>query len=360
LRDAQEQWAGRNQLLLALSRYAPVVLLEQRHAGHKVPIPSIDKIADNVFVVRNALALRTSRPGRRHSGVSAAIDGHLFRRSLRSVGIRDYVFWLTEADPVLIRGVPSRSLIYDCADPNFLPQHQASFDEAERQVAERAVLTFSTAQSLLSKMKRINQNSFLLPNATSQDFLPDQTATLPRPDGLEGIRSPMVGYLGTIDWRFDPDPVITAAQLLPDCTFAIVGRVNEDREDAVAPLRRLSNVVMPGQVDYEQGRAWVGAFDVGLIPFTVGPMNDAINPVKMYMYLMAGLPVVSTNVAECRRNPFVRAAANSEEFAAFVQECTRPDFESDAAKRTEFALLNTWEVRAHEAVALLRQYGLLQ
>jgi glycosyltransferase involved in cell wall biosynthesis len=358
LRDAEEDWGGRNKLLLSLSRYGPVVLLERRQNGSRRPVSSIERLAENLYVVRSAFALRSSRIGRRMSRLAAAIDGIWFRRNLHSIGISDYVFWLSVADPVLALGVPSGGLVYDCVDPNFLPEGQRDFDDAEREVATRSALTLSTANTLHAKMKTYNPKSFLLPNATSWDFHPRQTDTLPSPSELRGKLQPVVGYLGTVDWRFDATVVLAAAQALPECTFAIVGRVNDDQDDAVAPLRQLPNVVMPGQVDYHEGLSWVAAFDVGIIPFTIGEMNDAINPVKMYMYLMAGLPVVATATAECRGNTFVSTATTPDEFARLLRGsvATRPT--PDRQQRIEFALHNTWDIRADEAVTLLRSNGL--
>ena len=88
-------------------------------------------------------------------------------------------------------------------------------------------------------------------------------------------------------------------------------------------------------------------------------MNDAINPVKMYMYLMAGLSVVATAIEECRQNVFVRTADTSAEFTRLLQEAVGETPAADRGDRIEFALRNTWEVRAEEAIVLLRQNGML-
>ncbi len=358
LRDAQEEWPSRNQLLLALSHHTPVVLLESRHNHERMPTPTIERISHNVYVMHSALALRTSRFGRRFGRFAARLDGAWFHRNLQSVGISKYIYWLTVADPVLALGVPSRSLIYDCADPNFLPNRQADFDIAEYQIATRAALTLSTAHSLQKRMSVFNPKSFLLPNATGRDFHPQSTADLPRPHSLEGRYGPIVGYLGTVDWRFDPTFVFAAAKALPELTFAIVGRINDDQSDQIAALRRLPNVVMPGQVGYSEGRAWVAAFDIGIIPFKISETNDNINSVKMYMYLMAGLPVVATAVEECRRNDFVSTASTPDEFIQLIRQSTASSSTHDCQQRINFALRNTWEVRACEAIGLLRQNGL--
>ena len=358
LRDAVEEWAGRNQLLLALRRYTPIVLMERRAARERMPTPTIEQISHNLYVIRSALALRTSRLGSRFSRFASKVDGGWFHRNLQSVGISEYVFWLTAANPVLAMGVSSDRLVYDCADPNFLPETQTDFDIAESKIATRAALTLSTAHSLHARMSVLNPKSFLLPNATSRDFHPQSTVGLPRPHSIEGRRGAIVGYLGTVDWRFDPAFVFAAAQALPELTFAIVGRINSDQSDGIADLRQLPNVVMPGQVGYNEGRAWVAAFDIGIIPFKINEMNDAINPVKMYMYLMGGLPVVATAIEECRINDFVQTASTPDEFTHLIRQATTNSPAADYQKRIDFALRNTWEVRAREAVSLLELNGL--
>ena len=358
LRDALKEWPSRNQLMWSLSNHTPVIFLECHRSPSRNPVSYIYQETENLYVLRSAFTLRSSRYGRRLPRLVSAIDGAWFERSLRSVGISRYIYWLTVADPVLALRIRSADLVYDCADPNFLPGRQAKFDAAESQIAARAALTFSTAHSLWAKMTTYNSKSFLLPNATSLDFHPSRTAHLPSPPLLTGRLGAVFGYLGTIDWRFDPTFVRAAARALPGCTFAIVGRVNSDQEDALAPLRQLPNVIMPGQVSYDDGRAWVAAFDVATIPFKIGATNDAINPVKMYMYLMAGLPIVTTDMAECRLNPFVRTATTPIDYVRLLQESIsqRPPPDRDA--RISFARRNTWDIRANEALNILREHRL--
>ena len=55
----------------------------------------------------------------------------------------------------------------------------------------------------------------------------------------------------------------------------------------------------------------------GLMPFAQGPMTRHVNPIKLYEYLAAGLPVVSTPLPEAERflGP-VQIAATASQFAA--------------------------------------------
>jgi len=86
--------------------------------------------------------------------------------------------------------------------------------------------------------------------------------------------------------------------------------------------------------------------------------------VKMYMYLAAGKPVVCTDCRECRRHgPLVVAAPSRDAFVASIREAAEGDAAGEAgrvAARTALARANTWQDRAHQAAARLREHELFQ
>jgi glycosyltransferase involved in cell wall biosynthesis len=353
-------WPGRNQLMAAMAKHTQVILL-QKSAGAR-PLsrprrPRLERLDGDLWVARDAFNLTTRRGSRRLGNLAPMADGYQLRSALAEFGVRSWLLWLTVPDPRLSHGVPDERLVYDCMDPNFLPDHEAEFNRNEFALANRARVVFASARVLHERMRKVNANAYLLPNAAP---VPTTAAlvSLPRPAGLENRAGPIVGYLGTIDWRFDAETMTQTARALPDITFAIVGRINKDQMAKVAALRQLPNVVMPGQVSIEDGEAYVSAFDVGLIPFTPTAMNDAINPVKMHMYLAYGKPVVSTWIAECRANPWVTATSTPAEFAAAIQRLVTTLDTGAAERRREQALRNTWEHRARSAIQVLAQHNL--
>jgi hypothetical protein len=353
------QWPGRNQLMAALAKHTSVVILQASaniHEHLSIPTrPTIERLDEGLFLMRDAFSVRTHRIGKHFWKLSSKVDGRWFRRALNEAGLGDYLMWLTVNDPVLSQGTPAERLVYDCMDPNFLDNTQAEFDRSEFALAARAKVVFASAASLFARMQGANRNTYLLPNATAVDDAVNESE--PPPPLRERI-GPVVGYLGTIDWRFDADCVTYAASALPDVTFAIVGRVNADQEAKVARLRQLPNVVMPGQVGKVEGAAYTKAFDVGLIPFTPSAMNDAINPVKMYMYLASGIPVVSTWIAECRANPLVTAAETHDDFVQAIRNSLDQRDEVSVQSRKEFGRTNTWDHRARTAIEVLANNGL--
>ena len=138
----------------------------------------------------------------------------------------------------------------------------------------------------------------LVPNACDPNALPEPAA--------EPVRAGLV-YVGTLgDW-LDWEWVTHLAEQWPDRSVELIGPVYR------RPPRRLpANVSLVGPLPQADAYRRMQASCVGLIPFRVGPLTDAVDPLKYYEYLACGLSVLSTPTAPMRRrtgSPGVRIAA---------------------------------------------------
>jgi glycosyltransferase involved in cell wall biosynthesis len=106
---------------------------------------------------------------------------------------------------------------------------------------------------------------------------------------------PVAGYVGVIDERLDLGLIADVADELPDWDIRIVGPVAKiDQHDL--PAR--PNLSYPGPVEYRKLPSALGEFDVALMPFALNEATRSISPTKTLEYFAAGLPVVSTKVAD--------------------------------------------------------------
>jgi len=346
-------------LMRALSHHIPVVFFDG--GTDRLWQVSIQQPEPNVTVVRGLTAVCQRFQQRGLGAVASAYAAWHLRKVRRKYG--RVVFWAGENWLRPYRFIRHDDLIYDCVDPCLSedPRRIEIFDAREATVARPARLVFASAAVLHEKMLRLNPASFLVENSAGvEDHHPSHTGHLPMPAELHGLRRPIIGYLGAFDSRLDYAAMTALARLLPDCTFALAGRVNRDQEENVKELRSLPNVSMPGQISYEAGKAFVAALDVGLIPFRPGPIGDAINPTKMWCYLMAGKPVVSTAIRESLRYPgFVHAGATPQDMAAMVRKALAETGEPFISARLKFSLENTYDCRCDEVLTRMRQTGLL-
>ncbi len=128
---------------------------------------------------------------------------------------------------------------------------------------------------------------------------------------------PVAGFVGVLDERLDTALVAEVARMLPDWEIRLVGPVADFKFDP-ALLPHAPNITYLGQQAYEDLPAVMAGFDVALMPFALNEATRSISPTKTLEYLAAGLPVVSTPVADVVSDfgSVVRIAAQPAEFAA--------------------------------------------
>ncbi len=135
----------------------------------------------------------------------------------------------------------------------------------------------------------------LIPNAVDVDAY---AAEYPRPTDLPA--TPVVLYLGTLHRdRLDVDlSAELATSLRGEATLVLVGPDALDPADSDR-LRRAGAVLL-GPRDHTEVPAYLTNADVLVVPHVVTPFTDSLDPIKVYEYLAARRPVVSTPVAGFR------------------------------------------------------------
>jgi glycosyltransferase involved in cell wall biosynthesis len=116
-------------------------------------------------------------------------------------------------------------------------------------------------------------------------------------------------------------------------------------------MQQYPNIFLLGVKPYSLLPYYLSCMDVCLIPFTINKLTLAANPVKLYEYLAAGKPVVSTELPEVLINASEVAsiAKNDVDFIRKV-ECAvhaskDPQEKSRVLKRITFAKENSWQKR---------------
>lgn len=256
------------------------------------------------------------------------------------VALVDLPFWSPVAS-----ALPGTPLIYDCMD------YHGGFSTAtkktsqlEAQLVEQCDLLVVTSRWLWDRHKDI-PGKCLIPNAGEVRFFskkPDNT--------IDFGDGPIVGYVGAIaDW-FDVDLVVKVATSRPDVEFILVGST---AFCDTAPLKKLENVRLVGEVPYLEVPRYVHAFDCCFIPFQLTELIRATSPVKIYEYLAAGKPVVSINLPELEPiSDLVHLAKTADEFTSLIDvaldECADKAL---AEQRATWASRHDWSHRINTLLA---------
>jgi len=345
--------ARQQYLMRAMSRYLPVVFLDGV-AEHSYRV-EIEAPQGNVTVVRGLVPFCQRLDRRGLTFLARKYANWRLRRFRRQY--RRIIFWASENWLRPYRFIDHDALIFDCIDPCFSeePDRVRRFQERDRAVLAEADLAFATADTLAEFCRRNHANVVLLNNAAdSDDYRPELLEAAPRPAWWPENNKPVAAYLGNLDWRVDFAAVTRACREHPEIQFVMAGNPLHDLDEALTKLKEIPNVICPGRISLADGRYLLRHCAIGMIPFTTGRMNDAINPVKMYIYALLGKPIAGTKVHELTERPHIVFTAHdfSRAVEAALDAARRPD---TAAHLQTFAAANTWGARAETAWAEIQK-----
>src|SRR5262249_35249785 len=150
-------------------------------------------------------------------------------------------------------------------------------------------------------------------------------------------------FVGNLEAKIDIELIGKLAQRFKDCQVVLLGSTHAN--PAVRQLEKYGNVRMPGVVPYEQIGAWMSRFDVAIVPHLNMAMTRNMNPLKLYVYLSANIPVVSTEIFNIARDAeLVSVATTHDDFVARVA-AVLAEGRSRGAGQSAYALENSWAKR---------------
>ena len=273
------------------------------------------------------------------------------------VGARPTVFWVypTNDDlPALIDALEPDVVVADVVDDD-RAWHTATSPMYDRidlnyeQVLARSDVVVANCTPVADSMRAYAPDIRVVPNAC--DF-PDSTAPPPVPKELRGLRGPIIGYVGNLSTRIDITLLNAVARARPDWQFVFVGSAHFDQ--SVLRLDDLANVHFVGVKPYDEAQRFVAHFDVGLIPHVDNEMTRSMNPLKAYVYVAAGVPVVSTPIANLDElsdlGGLITIANGPDEFVAAIEAALRSGM--NAPDRDALAP-SSWPARVEAVMALV-------
>ena len=145
----------------------------------------------------------------------------------------------------------------------------------------RRTLASETDRPLILLGNGVEMAHFEAPRA-----LPADLAVLPRP---------RIGYVGLLSHFLDFEQLETLRRNRGGGTVVLMGPGTPATDAAVSEFSRREGVAVLGPRPYADVPAYMQGLDVGVIPFRASdPYVQGINPNKVYQYLAAGLPVITT------------------------------------------------------------------
>ena len=344
-----------------MARGGKVLYVEPHRSLLRRPEPTGSRVAPAAR--RGPLEILTPPPALPFSGYLPAVNRWNYARTAGR--IRRRLLDLGWQEPrAIVAGFPKQvdlldhfadvPVCYDVMDdyPLFFGLRQrAVIARLHRRLLRRADVVAAASDTLAERCRGVARRIVRVANGVSPAFH-EACATVEADPAVLALPAPRLGYVGTIDRWLDFDVLGLLARAFPEGSVVVVGP--ETRAAPELP----PNVHLVGGRPHDALPAILRALDAGLVPFKRTPLTDAVNPVKVYEYLSAGLHVLSADIAGVA------------EFGEMVSVCTTPDAWVSAARqavgrstrpgadaRRTFAANHLWPDRARAILQAIEEAG---
>lgn len=240
--------------------------------------------------------------------------------------------------------------VYYCYDGIGTRRHGKRIFAIDETFSKKVDAIITTSDYINENKKKFNKNSFVVKNGVDYE-----TFRKFAKKELTANKRKTVGYIGSLDHRFDIETVEFAVNQLKNYDFHFTGNL---RNQAIKQrLAGYPNVSFFDPVPPNKVPALLATCDIGIIPYIVNEINKNIYPLKINEYMAVGVPVVMTAFANLPEfEKVVSTASNKEEFVQMLKNETGNDNTESIQNRILFAKSNSWDNKAGEFGAVLNKF----
>lgn len=297
----------------------------------------------------------------------AALQGRVLqiRDALNRLGMKNPILYLWDPEFAdMIGRFDERLVVYHCYDehvdfPGTSPEERQAIMAQEEHILSRANIVFAVSRSIYERKRALNANTFIVPNAADFElFAAARDSATIIPEELGHIPRPIVGCVTRIvDQYFHVPLMCEVFTHRPDWSLVVVGPIIEPEGDnaraveqrrQLEALKRLPNVYLVGRREQKDLPGYLKAFDVCAMAYPmIQNVMHSESPLKMYEYLAAGKPVVSTPLPLISHlGHVISFASDAREWIEAIETALQHDDSEKVKARQEIAKLNTWDSRA--------------
>jgi glycosyltransferase involved in cell wall biosynthesis len=224
--------------------------------------------------------------------------------------------------------------------------------ENYQKINNLADFIFTVSPALEKKFNR-SEKVYFIPNGVDFNHFQRREKIINR--DIVNLPKPIIGYIGTIQTRFNWDIIEAVSKKLPKASIVLIGPIWH--RNLKNKLKTLTNVYCLGPKPYQQAPTYIQQFSVGIIPNVYNDFEKSTDPMKIYSYLACGKPVVISYLpANEKLRPYIHVATVPEEFAEAVASVYADDNKEQYKKRLEFAKNQNWSNRLKLMLEIINKH----
>jgi len=253
-------------------------------------------------------------------------------------------------------GIKADLTIFDAIDnwvehPSF-KKYQSVLKNNYKIINAKSDLIFTVSEGLKEFFKNQGraEDIYWVPNGVDINHFalgPD-----PGVDVLDNVLRPIIGYLGTIQHRFDVDLLEYLAENNLKKSFVLVGPIWQP--EVKKKLEKHKNIYLTGRVPYSQTPDYINCFDVAIIPHRLDKFIESTYSLKLLEYLSCGRPVVTTSTPDTEKfKDVIYRTCNYEDFDQKINLALKQDNSLLRKERIERIKKEAWEIKIGEMMKII-------
>lgn len=225
------------------------------------------------------------------------------------------LFLMTPYADCLINDYGRKLFVYDCDDnllihPEISNARKKIIHNSMINITESADIFFSNSSETASfysswckKTKPIFISNGVNPEKFNKKLIP--------PKDLSSLKRPLIGYGGMLGKRINKQLIFKLTNKFKNINFVFIGPFINKKW--IKPLLSINNFHYLGDKHYNEYPNYITNFDIAIIPHNVGEFENSGDPTKMYEYIAAGKPVITTNIAGVDKYKHCISIANNDD-----------------------------------------------
>lgn len=238
-----------------------------------------------------------------------------------------------------------------------------TLERYEAVLHDEDVVVVTTADRLYQKaISYRKKNVVLSPNAaTVSDWIFPTGVQINPPEELKELvekGKTIVGFYGSFGSWLDYDYIRYLAESRPDYAIVMIGYDYDSGTGGFAKSKigEVKNVHVISAKPYKQLKYYSHFFDVAILPFRQYGLSDSVSPVKIFEHMAQRIPVVATDIYECRKYPTILLSKSKQEFVENVDKGIRYRKDAEYGDRLfKCAMENSWSKRAEPILMQLEK-----
>lgn len=229
----------------------------------------------------------------------------------------------------------------------------------QREALKVAKIVMASSKPLRDEISQYRSDALLIPNSVfPEDFALKDDQCIPE-DIFPVIKQgkPIIGYWGSFaKWKIDKKLLKLIAGKMPDINIVMIGS-DTDGSHKEYEWNDISNIYFLGSKKYEELPYYAPFFDAAILPLLVNEVTQKMSPKELLEFIASKLPVVSTDISECRKCQSVLIAKDHEEFLVQIRKAL--SLKNDPAYRdllkTEIKD-NTWDIQCEKIIVQMKKH----